>query len=233
MVVAMNEHDLEGAASLMHRDYRSEQPAHPSLAFIGRAHMRANWEAMFAGIPDFQAELCRSVNDGDTTWSECTGQAPGATVSPSRCEGWRYLRSMTVRSSLEGCTWRMSIARPSASRMSWRSEPVADLSVPRNSRTRRTHSRSCRTPLSGWCKRPTTLIRQRVPFDRGMRSACFDEPSWLAPTFSAPLLSWPTRCDRLLEEGVDIYTHWTNHPNVSNQRAILNLQFNNRVQVQL
>ena len=70
MVVAMNEHDLEGAASLMHRDYRSEQPAHPSLAFIGRAHMRANWEAMFAGIPDFQAELCRSVNDGDTTWSE-------------------------------------------------------------------------------------------------------------------------------------------------------------------
>ena len=34
MVVAMNEHDLECAASLMHRDYRSEQPAHPSLAFI-------------------------------------------------------------------------------------------------------------------------------------------------------------------------------------------------------
>jgi hypothetical protein len=32
--------------------------------------MRANWEAMFAGIPDFQAELCRSVTDGDTTWSE-------------------------------------------------------------------------------------------------------------------------------------------------------------------
>ena len=25
---------------------------------------------MFAGIPDFQAELCRSVRDGDTTWSE-------------------------------------------------------------------------------------------------------------------------------------------------------------------
>jgi hypothetical protein len=32
--------------------------------------MRANWEAMFAGIPDFHAEACRSVHDADTTWTE-------------------------------------------------------------------------------------------------------------------------------------------------------------------
>ena len=70
MVVAMNKHDLDGAAGLIHQDYRSEQPAHPSLAFVGRAQMRANWEAMFAGIPDFQAEVRRSVTDGDTTWTE-------------------------------------------------------------------------------------------------------------------------------------------------------------------
>jgi len=70
LVVALNEHDLDGAASLIHPDYRSEQPAHPSLAFVGRAQMRANWEAMFAGIPDFRAELRQSVTDGDTTWSE-------------------------------------------------------------------------------------------------------------------------------------------------------------------
>jgi ketosteroid isomerase-like protein len=70
MVVAMNRHDLDGAASLMHEDYRSEQPVHPSQAFVGRAQMRANWESMFAGIPDFQAELCRSARDGDTTWCE-------------------------------------------------------------------------------------------------------------------------------------------------------------------
>ena len=25
---------------------------------------------MFAGIPDFHAEICRSVQDGDTTWTE-------------------------------------------------------------------------------------------------------------------------------------------------------------------
>lgn len=70
MVVAMNAHDLDAAAGLFHRDYRSEQPAHPGRAFVGRAQMRANWQAMFAGIPDFHAELCRSVEHGDTTWSE-------------------------------------------------------------------------------------------------------------------------------------------------------------------
>ena len=32
--------------------------------------MVANWEAMLAGIPDFCAEICRSVHDGDTTWTE-------------------------------------------------------------------------------------------------------------------------------------------------------------------
>jgi ketosteroid isomerase-like protein len=70
LVDAMNRHDLDGAAALMDDDYRSEQPLHPARAFVGRAQMRANWEAMFAGIPDFHAELGRSVRDGDTTWSE-------------------------------------------------------------------------------------------------------------------------------------------------------------------
>jgi hypothetical protein len=32
--------------------------------------MRANWEAMFAGLPDIQAEISRSVDDGACTWSE-------------------------------------------------------------------------------------------------------------------------------------------------------------------
>ena len=32
--------------------------------------MLANWEAMLAGIPDFRAEICRSVQDRDTTWTE-------------------------------------------------------------------------------------------------------------------------------------------------------------------
>ena len=66
----MNAHDLDAAAGLIHADYRSEHPAHPRRAFVGRAQMRANWEAMFAGILDFHAEILRSAHDGDTTWSE-------------------------------------------------------------------------------------------------------------------------------------------------------------------
>jgi limonene-1,2-epoxide hydrolase len=70
LAVAMNAHDLDAAAGFFHEDYRSEQPAHPGRAFAGRAQMLANWEAMFAGIPGFRAEICRSVQDGETTWSE-------------------------------------------------------------------------------------------------------------------------------------------------------------------
>ena len=70
LVVAMNAHDLDAAAGFFHEDYRSAQPAHPGRVFVGRAQMRANWESMFAGVPDFGAEICRSVRDGDTTWTE-------------------------------------------------------------------------------------------------------------------------------------------------------------------
>jgi limonene-1,2-epoxide hydrolase len=70
LVVAMNAHDLDVVAGFIHKDYRSEQPAHPGRAFAGRAQMLANWEAMFAGIPDFRAEICRSVQDGEMTWTE-------------------------------------------------------------------------------------------------------------------------------------------------------------------
>ena len=70
LVAAMNAHDLDAATALIHKNYRSVQPAHPGRAFVGRDQLRANWQAMFAGIPDFHAEVARSVQDGDTTWSE-------------------------------------------------------------------------------------------------------------------------------------------------------------------
>ena len=70
LAAAMNAHDLSVVAGLIHLDHRSEQPAHPGRAFTGRAQMLANWEAMLAGIPDFRAEIRRSVQDGDTTWTE-------------------------------------------------------------------------------------------------------------------------------------------------------------------
>ena len=52
------------------RTTAASSQAHPGRAFAGRAQMLANWEAMFAGIPNFHAEIRRSVQDGDTTWSE-------------------------------------------------------------------------------------------------------------------------------------------------------------------
>ena len=60
LAAAVNAHDLDAVAGLIHEDYRSES-AHPGRAFAGRAQMLANWKATSAGVPDFCAEICRSV----------------------------------------------------------------------------------------------------------------------------------------------------------------------------
>jgi ketosteroid isomerase-like protein len=70
LVAALNAHDLDTAAGFFHADYRSQQPAHPARTFVGQAQMRANWAAMLSGVPDFRAEIVRSVDDGGSTWSE-------------------------------------------------------------------------------------------------------------------------------------------------------------------
>jgi limonene-1,2-epoxide hydrolase len=70
MVAAANAHDLEAMVALFDANYRSAQPAHPGRTFVGSAQVRANWEAMFAGIPDLRFELTRSADDGPTTWCE-------------------------------------------------------------------------------------------------------------------------------------------------------------------
>lgn len=70
LVSALNAHDIDAASALIHPQYHSAQPAHPGRAFTGRAQMRANWTAMLAGIPDFHADVLRSIDDGPITWSE-------------------------------------------------------------------------------------------------------------------------------------------------------------------
>ena len=70
LVTQMNAHDLDAVVDLLHPDYHSEQPAHPAREFGNSAQVRANWEAMFRGIPDFQAELLQSADDGQTCWTE-------------------------------------------------------------------------------------------------------------------------------------------------------------------
>src|SRR6478609_1436712 len=56
---AMNAHDIEAFVACFAADYDSVQPAHPDRAFRGREQVRANWSAVFTGVPDFRAELVR------------------------------------------------------------------------------------------------------------------------------------------------------------------------------
>lgn len=70
LLAAMNDHDLDRMVALFHPDYDSRQPAHPGRAFIGLAQVRANWAAMFRGLPDFRAEVLRYVQDGELSWCE-------------------------------------------------------------------------------------------------------------------------------------------------------------------
>lgn len=67
---AQNSHDADRFASYFSDDYRSDQPAHPDRSFSGRAQVLENWSSVFAGVPDFRAELLASCRDGDIEWGE-------------------------------------------------------------------------------------------------------------------------------------------------------------------
>lgn len=67
---AQNSHDADRFASYFSDDYHSDQPAHPDRTFSGRAQVLENWSSVFAGVPDFRAELLASCRDGDTEWAE-------------------------------------------------------------------------------------------------------------------------------------------------------------------
>jgi ketosteroid isomerase-like protein len=65
-----NRHDLDAFVACFDPEYRSEQPVHPDRAFMGSEQVRRKWAEVFAGVPDFQAELLRSADEGDTGWAE-------------------------------------------------------------------------------------------------------------------------------------------------------------------
>jgi ketosteroid isomerase-like protein len=67
---ALNAHDIDAFVDCFAEDYDSEQPAHPDRAFRGRDQVRANWSAIFAGVPDFTAELVSAGAAGGAEWSE-------------------------------------------------------------------------------------------------------------------------------------------------------------------
>jgi hypothetical protein len=66
LAAAMNAPDLDAAAGLFHEDYRSDQPAHPGRAFADEPRCAPTGRPCSRGVPDFHAEICRSVHDGET-----------------------------------------------------------------------------------------------------------------------------------------------------------------------
>lgn len=66
----MNAHDAVRMASLFADTYESIQPVHPARGFVGRDQVLTNWSSVFAGVPDFTAELVASSVDGATEWGE-------------------------------------------------------------------------------------------------------------------------------------------------------------------
>jgi ketosteroid isomerase-like protein len=70
LTAAMNRHDLAAFVACFDPEYESEQPAHQDRRFRGRGQVERNWGAMFAGLPDFRAEVLGSVVAADTLWVE-------------------------------------------------------------------------------------------------------------------------------------------------------------------
>jgi len=96
LLAAMNAHDPAAFAAAFAEDYRSEQPAHPSRAFEGRAQVRENWTGVFAGVPDFAADLLSYAVDADAELGEWVWQ--GNHVDGSRFE----MRGVTVLGIADG-----------------------------------------------------------------------------------------------------------------------------------
>jgi ketosteroid isomerase-like protein len=67
---ATNAHDLDRLVDCFAEDYVNETPAHPARGFTGRDRVRANWQQIFAFVPDVQAELVVCAVDGQRVWVE-------------------------------------------------------------------------------------------------------------------------------------------------------------------
>jgi ketosteroid isomerase-like protein len=87
LAAALRSRDADRLAALFAEDYDSSQPAHPDRAFRGREQVRTNWTAIFAGVPDFTAELLGASRDGDTAWTEWAWHGTRASGEPLEMVG--------------------------------------------------------------------------------------------------------------------------------------------------
>ena len=67
--------------SLFAPEYDSRQPVHPDRAFVGRDQVRANWSAVFAGVPDFRAEICKRLRFLGVDLDEAANDRGSRTIS--------------------------------------------------------------------------------------------------------------------------------------------------------
>ena len=87
LVAAQNAHDIDAFVSCFAPGYVSQQPAHPDRDFVGSDQVRMNWTAMFAGVPDFRAELLDTASDGTTAWGEFAWHGTKRDGSPLHSRG--------------------------------------------------------------------------------------------------------------------------------------------------
>lgn len=87
LVAAQNAHDIDALVSCVAPDYSSEQPAHPDRDFVGSEQVRKNWTAMFAGVPDFSAELLDGASECATAWGEFAWRGRKRDGSPLHARG--------------------------------------------------------------------------------------------------------------------------------------------------
>lgn len=93
---SINNHDLDALADCFDANYRSDFPAHPDRAFVGRTQMRKNWSQIFSAVPDIQAHLIRSSVEGETIWNEWEWKG-------NRPDGKQFLqRGVTIQGIANG-----------------------------------------------------------------------------------------------------------------------------------
>jgi ketosteroid isomerase-like protein len=69
-IAAINAQDLDGLVDCFHPEYEDEAPARSGESVRGPEEVRANFERMFAEIPDVAAEVLAVVTDRDEVWME-------------------------------------------------------------------------------------------------------------------------------------------------------------------
>ena len=92
---ATNAHDLDALVECFAEDFRNETPAHPARGFTGRAQVRANWQQIFAFVPDLGATVLASVSEDSTVWSEWE-------MTGTRRDGTQHLMRGVIVFGLDG-----------------------------------------------------------------------------------------------------------------------------------